>query len=72
MKQLILWEPPPPVIWHHHIEIIWLSGYREVVCTAQPVRGRPGDWQCAGGFVGDAVMPDECSVCHPKVESVKL
>jgi hypothetical protein len=59
----------PPVIWHHHMEIVWLSGFRETLCTAHPDYGprhRPGDWQFEAGFVDLPMLPEECSICHPK------
>ncbi len=68
MKQLTLWEEPQPILMHHHIEVVYLSGFRETICTAQPVRNKHDDYELEAGFVGGA-LPDDCQICHPKRES---
>jgi len=67
MQQLSLWEEPQPVIMHNHMEVIWLSGHREIYCANSPERpaDRPGDWQWEAGFVGLPMLPEACTLCHP-------
>lgn len=64
--QLSLWGEPEPEIAHHHIQVVFLSGHREVYCTSNAYRpSRPGDWEWEAGFVGGAICAEECSICNP-------
>lgn len=64
--QLSLWDEPAPEL-HHHIEAIYLSGHREIFCTASSYRpNRPGDWEWEAGFVGFPMRVEECTICNPK------
>lgn len=66
-SQLSLWEEPVPEPAHHHIEAIFLSGYREIYCTANAYRpARPGEHQWEAGFVGFAENAESCSICNAK------
>jgi hypothetical protein len=66
-QQLGLWQKPEPLPLHHHIEIHFDDGTREIVCTASvrmiEVRTKPANY---AGFVGGAQTREECSLCSPK------
>lgn len=64
--QLSLWEEPAPAIPHHHIQVVYLSGHREVYCASGDYRpSRPDDWEWEAGFIGGASCAEECSICNP-------
>lgn len=62
-NQLSLWDEPAPIIWHHHIEVHYYDGSREVVCSADGSKRRRDN--SYAGFVGHA-HPDECQICNAK------
>lgn len=72
MSQLSLWEEPQPIIWHHHIEVRYQGGAREIVCTGDV---KPRQYRKDGiyaGFIGGAFTPDDCPICNPQRESERI
>ncbi len=63
-QQLALWQEEPLPL-HHHMEIHFDDGTREIVCTASTrmieVRTKPANY---AAFVGGVETKEECKICR--------